>query len=81
MMLLSLIVVALILAILVVVFALQNTAVILVTFLVWKLEGSLALVLLLAFALGVIVSLLVLLPRIIKKDFMVSGQKKKTDEF
>ena len=69
------IIAALIIAILAIVFALQNADVILVTFLVWKFEGSLALVLLLAFVTGVIASLLILLPKTMKK-----GQKKETEE-
>jgi uncharacterized integral membrane protein len=44
------------LAILTVIFALQNPIPVGVTFLVWKFEGSLALVLMLTFTLGVLVS-------------------------
>ena len=80
-MLLFLIIAALTIAIIAVVFALQNADIILVTFLIWKLEGSLALILLLTFATGVIVSLLILLPRIIKGSLTVSNQKKKIKEF
>jgi uncharacterized integral membrane protein len=69
------IIAALIIAILAIVFTLQNADIILVTFLVWKFEGSLALVLLLAFATGVIASLLILLPKAMKK-----GQKKRIEE-
>ncbi|MDP3991275.1 MAG: LapA family protein [Candidatus Nealsonbacteria bacterium] len=79
-MLLFPIIVALIIAILAVILAFQNTAIILVTFLIWKFEGSLALVLLLAFIMGVIASLLILLPRIIKKGLVASNQKKKIKE-
>lgn len=52
----SFLIVALGLAILTVVFALQNTVPVVVTFLIWKFEGSLAMVLMLTFALGVLVS-------------------------
>lgn len=71
---------ALIIAILAVILAFQNTAIILVTFLIWKFEGSLVLVLLLAFIMGVIASLLILLPRIIKKGLITFNQKKKIKE-
>jgi len=79
-MLLFPIIVALIIAVLAVIFALQNTGIILITFLAWKFDGSLALVLLLAFILGVITSLLVLLPRIIKKSIIAFKQKKENKE-
>lgn len=79
-MLLFPIIVALIIAILAVIFAIQNTSITLVTFLIWKFEGSLSLVLLLAFVLGVIASLLSLLPRIIKKGIIASNQKKENKE-
>jgi len=74
------IIAALIIAILVIVFALQNADIVLVAFLAWKFEGSLALVLLLAFAMGVIASLLILLPKVIKKGQADSNQKKKIEE-
>ncbi len=79
-MLLFLIIAALIIAILAVVFALQNADIILVTFLIWRFEGSLALVLLLTFVMGAIVSLLALLPWIIKKGLIAFSQKKKIKE-
>lgn len=79
-MLLFLIIAALIIAILAVVFALQNADIILVTFLIWKFEGSLALVLLLTFVTGAIVSLLILSPWITKKGLMSSNQNKKIKE-
>lgn len=79
-MLLFLIIAALIIAILAVVFALQNADIILVTFLIWKFEGSLALVLLLTFILGFITGLLIILPKLIKRSFMISNQEKKLEE-
>lgn len=48
------------------VFALQNTDVIAVSFLTWKAEASLALVLLTTFALGAAMGLLACLPALIK---------------
>jgi len=73
-------IVAIIVAILAVVFALQNAVPITVSFLTWKFESSLALVLLITIALGVIMSLLVSVPSMIKTRKMISGQKKRIKE-
>jgi len=48
----ALLIIALLIAILAVIFALQNAIPVSITFLVWKTEGSLALVLLVALAVG-----------------------------
>ncbi len=79
-MLLFFIIAALIIAILAVVFAIQNADIILVSFLVWQFQGSMALVLLLTFVLGFIAGLLIILPKLVKRSFMVSSQKKKLEE-
>ena len=71
-----LLIVALGLAILTVIFALQNPIPVGVTFLIWRFEGSLALVLISTFALGVIVSLLISIPAIVKRRSTIS----KSDE-
>ena len=76
----SFLIVALGLAILTVVFALQNTVPVVVSFLIWKFEGSLAMVLMLTFALGVLVSSLVSIPAIVKRRAATSNQKKKIEE-
>jgi uncharacterized integral membrane protein len=76
----SFLIVALGLAILTVIFALQNAIPVGVTFLVWKFEGSLVLVLMLTFALGVLVSLLLSIPAILKRRSAISNQKKKMEE-
>ncbi|MGH7848161.1 MAG: LapA family protein [Candidatus Binatia bacterium] len=73
-------IVALGLAILTVIFALQNAIPVAVTFLAWQFEGSLALVLMLTFALGVLVSLLVSIPAIVKRRSAISNQTKKIEE-
>ena len=70
-------IVAIIVAILAVVFALQNAIPITVSFLTWRFESSLALVLLITVALGVIMSLLVSVPSMIKRRKIISNQKKK----
>jgi lipopolysaccharide assembly protein A len=68
---------ALVIAIIAVVFALQNTAVITISFIVWKVTGSLSLVLLVTLAIGVVIGLLVLAPSAIKNSFQVSGHRKR----
>jgi len=73
-------IVALGLAILTVIFALQNPIPVSVAFFGWEFEGSLALVLLLTFALGVLVSFLISIPAILKRRSAVSTQTKKMEE-
>jgi len=73
-------IIAIIVAILAVVFALQNAVPITVSFLTWRFESSLALVLLIALALGILMSLLVSVPSVIKKIKLISSQKKKIQE-
>jgi lipopolysaccharide assembly protein A len=73
-------IVALGLAILTVIFALQNAIPVTVTFFIWQFEGSLALVLMLTFALGVLVSLLVSIPAMLKKQPAGSNQTKNVQE-
>jgi uncharacterized integral membrane protein len=46
----------------------------------WKFEGSLALVLMLTFALGVLVSLMVSIPAMLKRRAAISNQKKNIQE-
>ena len=73
-------IVAIIVAILAVVFALQNAVPITVSFLTWRFESSLALVLLITVALGILMSLLVSVPSMIKTKKMISSQRKKIQE-
>jgi len=58
---------ALLLALVVTIFAIQNNAPIDISFLAWKIHGSLALVLMITFALGILIGLLVSTPGSIKK--------------
>ncbi|MBU4274643.1 LapA family protein [Patescibacteria group bacterium] len=69
------VIVILVVAILAVIFALQNVNIIFVNFLIWKLEGSLSLILLLTFVLGFIVGLLVLSPKLLKRKSDIVGRK------
>lgn len=57
-------------------FALQNTAVVALSFLGWQFESSLALLILMAFAMGVTVSLLVSIPSAVKDSLRIMGLKK-----
>ena len=59
-----------------VIFALQNVSTISVTFFAWQIESSLAVIIILAIAIGVIISTLLSLPGAIKKSFQISGLKK-----
>ena len=59
-----------------VIFALQNVAVITVSFFQWQLEGSLALILLLAVLAGILITLLLLLPESVSKYFKYKNLKK-----
>ena len=79
-MLVFFIITALIIAILAVVFAIQNANIIIISFLAWQFQGSMALVLLLTFALGFVAGSLIILPKLIKRSFMISNQKKKLEE-
>lgn len=71
---------AIIVAILGVVFALQNAVPITVSFLTWRFESSLALVLLVTLALGILMSLLVSVPSMIRTKKIISSQKKEIQE-
>jgi uncharacterized integral membrane protein len=63
-----------------VVFILQNSVPITVTFFAWQISGSLSLVLFSAVMTGVAVALLVLLPSFIKDDMYLSIIKKQKRE-
>lgn len=71
---------ALILAILAVVFALQNTLQVAVTFLVWKFNGSLALVLIVAVLAGMLISFLAYLPSLLRGHFSARRLRKHAGE-
>jgi uncharacterized integral membrane protein len=73
-------VISLIIALVAVIFAVQNTALVTVTFLVWNLENSLAVVLLVAVFAGVLISIFASLPGWIRNRVGKSGQKKKVKE-
>lgn len=71
------IILALLISIVAVVFALQNTAVVTVSFLLWSFEGSLALVLLGTLLVGVLISLLASTPGLVRGKWNTSRERKK----
>lgn len=60
------IVLALLLMLLVTIFAVQNNAAITITFLFWQIGGSLALVLMITLMLGILIGLLLLTPTVLR---------------
>jgi uncharacterized integral membrane protein len=74
---LILIILALFIAIVAVIFALQNLTAVSVAFLFWSFNGSLALVLLGTLFVGVLISTMVSMPDLIRSKWTVSSQKKK----
>jgi len=70
-------IVALVIAVLAVLFALQNSMLITISFLSWEISGSLSLVLLATLAIGVLIGLLVLTPSALKKTIKTSSQRKR----
>ena len=70
-------VLALIIALIAVVFTIQNTALVTVTFLVWDLNHSLAFVVLLAILAGVLISQFVGMPGKVKRTVENTNQHKK----
>ena len=72
-------IVALILAIVSVVFALQNSDVIEVVFFSLKMEGPFALFILASLAIGVVIGILVMVPSVIKNALTISRSRKQID--
>ena len=68
---------ALAFAVVAVIFALGNTTEVTVIFMNWQVTESLALVLLVAVALGILIGVLLMLPGTIKRSLALSGEKKK----
>ncbi len=69
----------LILGALSVVFALQNVVPITITFFVWQVEGSLALILLLALLTGVIICGLLSIPEVIRNHLRFKAMRKEIE--
>jgi len=71
------ILIALLIAIVAVIFALQNAVTITISFFIWQFDGSLALVLLLTLGLGFLISFFATLPSIIRRSWAIAGQKRR----
>jgi uncharacterized integral membrane protein len=67
---------ALLLALVVTIFAVQNNEPTNITFITWETEGSLALVLMITFAMGILIGLLVSTPGSIKRRLQFADLKK-----
>jgi len=70
-------IVALIILIITVIFALQNAVSVTISFLVWEFTGSLSLVLLGTLTVGLLIGWLVLTPSMLKRAFTISTQRKR----
>lgn len=71
---------ALIIALLAIIFAFQNPTIIVINFGIWAVQASLAFVLLLTLASGFLIGLLVSLPAIIKRGWKSSKRKRTIQE-
>ncbi len=71
---------ALLIAIATVIFALQNSAIVTVSFLPLHYDGSLALILIAVFALGLLAGLLISIPSLLRKSFDLREQKRKVKQ-
>ena len=72
-----LVIIGLVMAILAILFAFQNAAVVAISFGVWQFEQSLAIILIVTLGLGIIISLLLSLPTILKRGWQNTKYKKK----
>jgi uncharacterized integral membrane protein len=72
-----LLILALLIAIIAVIFALQNTAAVTVSFFVWQFHESLALVLLLTIVVGVLIGIFTILPGSMRNRWRLTTQRKK----
>jgi len=73
-------IIGLLLGALAVVFALQNIAVVTVSFFSWELTGSLSLVLLLAVSTGMLIAIFLLLPEFVGSYFKYKNLKKENKQ-
>lgn len=74
-----LLILALLIAIIAVVFALQNTMAVTVSFFVWQFDQSLALVLLLTMVVGVLIGIFTVLPGSARSKWRLKSQRKKIE--
>jgi lipopolysaccharide assembly protein A len=74
------IVLALLIAIAIVFFALQNSAIVTVSFLSFHYDGSLALILVVVFTLGLFVGILIAIPSLLRKSSDLREQKRRVKQ-
>ena len=74
------IVLALLIAIAIVLFALQNSAIVTVSFLSFHYYGSLALILVVVFTLGLLVGILISIPSLLRKSSDLREQKRRVKQ-
>lgn len=67
----------LVVAILAVLFAAQNSAVVAISFFSWFTSGSLSLVLILTLSIGILIGVLIMSPAVFKRAFQSSGLKRR----
>jgi len=70
-------VLALVIAIIAVIFALQNTAAVTISFFAWEVGGSLSLVVLVTLVIGVLVGWLFVAPSLVKNSIQGANQRKR----
>ncbi len=75
-----LVIIGLIMAVVAVLFAFQNATMVTISFGVWQFKESLAIILLLTLGLGIIISLLLSIPTILKRGWQNTQQKNKIAE-
>lgn len=75
-----LLILALLISVVAVIFALQNTDPVTVSFFIWQFEQSLALVLLLSVLVGVLIGLLTILPGMIRTRWHLASRNKKLNQ-
>ena len=68
---------ALLIAVVAVIFALQNTLTVHIAFFTWNLTGSLSLVLLVTLLIGILIGWLFAAPSLVKHTFRASGNRKR----
>ena len=74
------IVLALVIAIVIVLFAVQNSAIVTVSLLSFHYDGSLALILVVVFTLGLFVGILISVPSLVRKSSDVREQKRRVKQ-
>ncbi len=74
------VILALLIAIFAIVFALQNTATVTISFLVWHFQGSLALILIVTLLVGAAIAFLVYLPSILRHHRSIRRLRRQASE-